>query len=75
MISIDDLSNGESAEITGFHKQNDQIAELQALGLVPGTRLTVVRRAPLGDPVQVSVRGFNLGISRSIAKLLILSTV
>jgi ferrous iron transport protein A len=33
---------------------------LQDLGFVPGTPLTVVRRAPLGDPVEIELRGYRL---------------
>ena len=37
------------------------------LGLVPGTVVEVVRRAPLGDPVQLSLRGFYLAVRRDEA--------
>lgn len=37
------------------------------MGLVPGTPLAVVRRAPLGDPIQVAVRGSWVCIRRSEA--------
>jgi len=33
---------------------------LQDLGFVPGTPLTLVRRAPLGDPVEIELRGYRL---------------
>ncbi len=33
---------------------------LQDLGFVPGTRLEVRRRAPLGDPVEIELRGYRL---------------
>lgn len=33
---------------------------LQDLGFVPGTPVTVVRRAPLGDPVEIELRGYRL---------------
>ncbi len=33
---------------------------LQDLGFVPGTPLVVVRRAPLGDPVEIQLRGYRL---------------
>lgn len=40
---------------------------LLELGLVPGTRVTFVGVAPLGDPLQLSVRGCQLSIRRSEA--------
>jgi ferrous iron transport protein A len=39
------------------------------LGLVPGTPVQVVRRAPLGDPVELRVRRTHLSIRRSEAEL------
>lgn len=40
---------------------------LLSLGLTPGTELSVQQVAPLGDPVQVSVRGFRLSLRRDEA--------
>ena len=37
------------------------------LGLVPGTPVTVLRRAPLGDPVEYELRGYRLCLRRSEA--------
>lgn len=35
-------------------------ARLQDLGFVPGTRLEIRRRAPLGDPIEIELRGYRL---------------
>ncbi len=35
------------------------------LGFVPGTRLKIVRRAPLGDPIEIEIRGTRLCFRRS----------
>jgi len=40
---------------------------LMELGLVPGTRVSVVRVAPLGDPLELVVRGTHLSLRRSEA--------
>lgn len=40
---------------------------LMELGLVPGTRVTVTRVAPLGDPLELRVRNYALSIRRSEA--------
>jgi len=37
---------------------------LRELGLVAGTRVTVVRRAPLGDPIEIELRGYRLCVRR-----------
>jgi Fe2+ transport system protein FeoA len=42
------------------------------MGMTPGTSVKFVRTAPLGDPINIKVRGFNLGIRRSVAQNIIL---
>jgi Fe2+ transport system protein FeoA len=38
---------------------------LRDLGFVPGTRVLIVRRAPLGDPIEVEIRGYRICLRRS----------
>jgi ferrous iron transport protein A len=44
-----------------------QVQRLMMMGLIPGTSFTVVRVAPLGDPIEIKVRGFNLSLRREEA--------
>ena len=43
------------------------LTRIRELGLLPGTRVQFVRRAPLGDPVEISVRGALLSLRGSEA--------
>lgn len=38
--------------------------KLLAMGLIPGVMLEVIRTAPLGDPMQICVRGFHLSLRK-----------
>ncbi len=40
---------------------------LSVMGVLPNTQISVIRRAPLGDPLQVRVRGVNLAIRKQLA--------
>ncbi|WP_087022648.1 FeoA family protein [Thaumasiovibrio subtropicus] len=40
---------------------------LAVMGLLPDTDVTVIRRAPLGDPLQIRVRGVDLAIRQQLA--------
>lgn len=53
---------GLKQKLLGGNKQLRQ--QLLAMGLTPGTEFEVVRYAPLGDPIQIKVRGFLLGLRR-----------
>ncbi len=44
-----------------------QVQRLMMMGLTPGTSFSVVRVAPLGDPIEIKVRGFNLSLRREEA--------
>ncbi|MEM1514548.1 MAG: FeoA family protein [Candidatus Bathyarchaeia archaeon] len=41
---------------------------LADMGLTPGTKVTVIRSAPLNGPVEIYVRGYKLAISREVAE-------
>ena len=62
MLSIQHLAVGQAATITGFRDASAYEERLQSLGLVSGTRIEVVRTAPLGDPIELKLRGFRLAI-------------
>jgi ferrous iron transport protein A len=41
------------------------------MGLTPGTEFTVTRYAPMGDPVEIEVRGFALSVRKDEATMLL----
>jgi EAL domain-containing protein (putative c-di-GMP-specific phosphodiesterase class I)/Fe2+ transport system protein FeoA len=54
---------------------NDYKRKLLAMGLIPGTEFFVKRYAPLGDPIEIEVRGFNLSLRKDEADVLIVQPV
>ena len=40
---------------------------LMTMGLIPGTRITVLRSAPMGDPMAIGLRSYNLALRREDA--------
>lgn len=64
-MTLGELQVGERARIVGFLDSGGAYRrKLLALGLTPGMELAVVRVAPLGDPVEVRMRGFALSLRR-----------
>ena len=43
---------------------------LMSMGMIPGTKVTVLRSAPLGDPIAVGIRSYNLAMRREDAALI-----
>lgn len=64
-ITFAQLKPGDSVRICGFTKMNSAIRQqLMAMGLTRGVEFQVIRYAPLGDPVEVLVRGFRLSLRK-----------
>ena len=66
-LTLNQLSVGASAVINALPLGVDSLTRLRELGLVPGTKIRLIRRAPMGDPLEVSVRGSRLAMRRSEA--------
>jgi Fe2+ transport system protein FeoA len=65
VATLDQIPAGARAVVTGFSA--DAPPRLMEMGLLPGTTVEVVRLAPLGDPMDLRVRGFHLSIRRAEA--------
>lgn len=67
-MRLNDLCPGEAAYIISLVQLDHADArKLSDLGLTPGIRITLVQRAPLGDPVWIEVRGYQLAFRSSLA--------
>ena len=60
-LTLADLAPGERATVTGFATDHPPARVLE-MGVLPGTAVEVVRLAPLGDPIDVRVRGYHLSL-------------
>lgn len=68
-MKLSELQQGQKAVITGFEQlSNDVRKKLMVMGLLPQTSVTLIRRAPMGDPLQVEVRGVSLAVRENIAQ-------
>ena len=70
--SVKDMSPGESGRIVGFDRGSKAYRKrLLSMGLTPGVEFTVTRYAPMGDPVEIRVRDFNLSLRKQEAAALL----
>ena len=68
------LQAGDEAVVSGFAKgARDYRSRVLAMGLTKGTRFRVTRIAPLGDPIEISLRGFSLSLRRAEANAVLVS--
>ena len=67
-MSIYDLKPGDKAFIHSISGDDKFAKRLLALGFIEGTEVKLVATAPLGDPIIINLRGFNLAIRKNDAK-------
>nr|WP_221894150.1 FeoA family protein [Bathymodiolus japonicus methanotrophic gill symbiont] len=76
IFDLKDLAIGEKGRVTGFSKQGRAYRKrLLAMGLTTGTEFSIVRFAPLGDPVEIALRGFSLTLRKNEADILSIEKV
>ena len=62
---------GTVATVTEINLPASQRPRLMEMGLLVGTKVELVRFAPMGDPVEIKVRGYNLTLRKSEAELIL----
>ncbi len=67
VVSLADLRRGERGSVAPGDGAHPLGQRLMAMGLLPGTAVTVVQVAPLGDPVEVEFRGMRLSLRKADA--------
>ncbi len=68
-MTLKDLKPGESGTITGYTETTPPM-RLMEMGMLPGAVVEVVRLAPLGDPIDLKVRGYHLSIRKHEAGMI-----
>ncbi|XZG71562.1 FeoA family protein [Chitinibacteraceae bacterium HSL-7] len=75
-MTLANLRTGQSGVVKGFVAGSPSYRQrLLAMGLTPGTAFSVVRVAPLGDPFELSIRGYSLSLRAHEAAVLQVSDV
>jgi len=70
-LTLGTLEVGQSGRILGYEPGGRAYrGKLLSMGLTPGTHFTVTRQAPLGDPVEIEVRGYKLSLRKGEAAAL-----
>ncbi|MBN9693402.1 MAG: ferrous iron transport protein A [Verrucomicrobia bacterium] len=67
-VALSTLTPGSRAVVTEIRIPVEHRARLLEMGLLAGTAVELVRFAPLGDPIEIKVRGYNLSLRRHEAE-------
>jgi DtxR family Mn-dependent transcriptional regulator len=74
LVALDDLKEGQRGKISFIRGGHNVLQRLLDMGLTLGTRITVVKIAPLEGPVELLVRSSKLALGRGIASKVFVDT-
>jgi len=63
-VFLDTLKIGEKARVLGFNLPEEHRQRLLEMGLTVGAECAVIRFAPMGDPIDIKVRGYQLSLRK-----------
>ena len=70
MRTLRDAKVGETVRISKLHGEGAVKRRIMDMGITKGTDVFISKLAPLGDPVEISVRGYELSIRKSDAEMI-----
>ncbi len=71
-VCLQEMAVGDSARVIGFGPCDKAYRKkLLSMGLTPGVEFSITRYAPMGDPVEIKVRGFSLSLRKNEAQALL----
>ncbi len=69
--NIVDMNPGDIAVVTGFQARGGSYRrKLLSMGVTRGVKIEFIKAAPLGDPVEIRVRGYSLSLRKEEAAVL-----
>ena len=73
-LPLSSLAPGTAAKVTEIKVASASRPRLMEMGLLVGTPVELIRFAPLGDPVEIKVRGYHLTLRRHEADQILVTT-
>ena len=67
--TLDQLAKGETGLIKSVSGEGRLRRRLFDMGVTPGAQVYLRKKAPLGDPIEVTIRGYELSLRKEEAKL------
>lgn len=70
MKTLREIKIGESARVVKLHGEGAVKRRIMDMGITRGVELSVRKVAPLGDPIEITVRGYELSIRKADAEMI-----
>lgn len=72
--SLSDFTSGESGTVVTVKGEGMLKRRIFDMGITPGAEITMRKTAPLGDPIELTVRGYELSLRKAEAQLVIMES-
>lgn len=69
MRTLKDVKVGETVSVVKLHGEGAVKRRIMDMGITKGTEIYVRKTAPLGDPIEVTVRGYELSVRKADAEM------
>lgn len=66
-MTLKELSPGQQGKVTSIGSTGPIKRRIMDMGVTPGVEVKVVKIAPLGDPIEVNIRGYELSLRKEEA--------
>ncbi|MDY0290508.1 MAG: ferrous iron transport protein A [Sphaerochaeta sp.] len=70
MMTLGELRPGEKAKVVSIGTTGAMRQRILDMGVTPNVEVQLIKVAPLGDPVEITVRGYQLSLRKSEAALI-----
>lgn len=70
MKTLKDVNVGETATVTRLHGEGAVKRRIMDMGITKGVEIYVRKVAPLGDPMELTVRGYELSVRKADAEMI-----
>jgi ferrous iron transport protein A len=70
MLLLSQLAVGQKGTIHDFVCESDDCERIEEMGITPGEQVEIIRYAPMGDPIEIKVRGYLLSLRKEEADLI-----
>ena len=68
MSKLNDLKPGQEGTVVSIGEKGPMKRRIMDMGVTPGILIRVIKVAPLGDPIEVNIRGYELSIRKADAE-------
>ena len=68
-MTLKEMKPGQSGQVVSIGEKGPLKRRIMDMGITPGTAVKVIKTAPLGDPVEINVRGYELSLRKEADRI------